>query len=165
MCINKTKGQDWIGVIFRPSGDTTLKNRHDSLLYITALTQDFQKLLFVNTVCCAIHKCKLNLYHTKKKPYVKIISGPKQNGNSFWNPSMLWLWTKEERHHPAGYQQTVQKPSSLMVWGYICVYGVSSLVVWKGNHWWRVHRGFRGTYAPIQTFLSGKTLHISARQS
>ena len=51
-----------------------IKNRHDSVTEITAWAQDhFRKSLSVNTVRRAIHKCKLKLYHAKKKPYVNTI--------------------------------------------------------------------------------------------
>ena len=39
--------------------------------------------------------------------------------------------TKDESEHPACYEQTVQKPASLMVWFYISVYGVGSFNIWK----------------------------------
>ncbi len=58
------------------------------------------------------------------------------------------LRAKEEGDLPACYQRSVQKPASLMVWGYI-----------------KVYKGFRATYAPLQTMsISGKALCISARQ-
>ena len=45
-----------------------IKNRYDSLLDITAWAREhLQKTLSGNTVCCAIHKCNLKLYHPKKK--------------------------------------------------------------------------------------------------
>ena len=51
-----------------------IRNRHDSLLDITAWPQEnFQKSLSLNTVHVAIHKCKLKLYQINKKPYVNTI--------------------------------------------------------------------------------------------
>ena len=41
--------------------------------------------------------------------------------------------TKEERDHPACYQQTVQKPVSQMVWRCMSACGVDSLHIWKDS--------------------------------
>ncbi len=43
------------------------------------------------------------------------------------------LRTKEEGDLPAYYQRSVQKPPSLMVWGYISAYGMGSLHVLEGT--------------------------------
>ncbi len=43
------------------------------------------------------------------------------------------LRAKEEGDLPACYQHSVQNPASLMVWGYISAYGVSSLHVLEGT--------------------------------
>ncbi len=43
------------------------------------------------------------------------------------------LWAKEEGDHPACYQRSVQKPSSLMVWGCISAYCMGSLHVLEGT--------------------------------
>ncbi len=37
------------------------------------------------------------------------------------------LWTKEEKDHPDCYQQQVQKPGSVMVWGCVSALGKGNL--------------------------------------
>ncbi|KAF3700754.1 hypothetical protein EXN66_Car016442 [Channa argus] len=107
-----------------------ITNCHVSILDITTWAQEnFQKSLSVNRVHCQIHKCKLDLYHAKKKPDVNTSqkhhpvlwvkahlkwSEPKQKTVSkfellFANHGHSVLRTKEERDHPACYQGTVQK--------------------------------------------------------
>ncbi len=55
----------------RPSNDT---HQHDSVIDITKWAQDyFQKPLSVNTICRAICRCQLKLYHAKRKPYVNMV--------------------------------------------------------------------------------------------
>ena len=52
-------------------GQHCIKDRHDSLLDITAWSQEhFQKSLSMNTVHRETHKSKLKLYHAKKKSHV-----------------------------------------------------------------------------------------------
>lgn len=53
-----------------------------------------------------------------------------------------------------------QKPASLTVWS-----SMGSLHLEMHDQLWKVYRGFRATYAPIQTMsLLEKALHISVRQ-
>ena len=144
-------------VIFGPSGRHCIKNRHDSVTEITAWAQDhFRKSLSVNTVHRAIHKCKLKLYHAKKKPYVNTIQKRRHllwaKAHLNWAKWKTVLWsdeskfeivfgnhgrcvlrTKDVRDHPACYQGSVQKPASLMVWGCISTDGMGSLHIWKGT--------------------------------
>ena len=47
--------------------------------------------LSVNTVCHAIHKCRLKLYHTKKKPYGNMIQ---KHCHLLWPETHLNLWEK-----------------------------------------------------------------------
>ncbi len=59
------------------------------------------------------------------------------------------LRAKEEGDLSAYYQHSVQKPASLMVWG--CIrYGQLACF---GRHYecWQVYKGFRATYASLQT--------------
>ncbi len=58
------------------------------------------------------------------------------------------LRPKEEGDLPACYQHSVQKPAPLMVWGCIW-YGQLACF---GRHYecWKVYKGFRATYAPLQ---------------
>ena len=60
VCAQRTEGQSWMRVIFGPSDITAWAQEH------------VQESLSVNTVCCAIQKCKLRLYHAKK-PHVNTI--------------------------------------------------------------------------------------------
>ncbi len=49
-------------------------HRHDSVIDITKWAQEyFQKPLSVNTICLAICRCQLKLYHAKRKPYVNML--------------------------------------------------------------------------------------------
>ncbi|ROL46630.1 Transposable element Tcb1 transposase [Anabarilius grahami] len=41
--------------------------------------------------------------------------------------------TKEDKDNPSGYQRSVQKPASLMVWGCLSACGMGSLHIWKGT--------------------------------
>ncbi len=51
-----------------------ITHRHDSVIDITKWAQEyFQKPLSVNTICCAICRCQLKLYHAKRKPYVNMV--------------------------------------------------------------------------------------------
>ncbi len=120
-----------------------ITHRHDSVIHFTKWAQEyFQKPLSVNTICCAICRCQLKLYHAKRKPYVNMVQKcsrvlwAKTHLNwtvSKWK-SVLWsdesksdilvenngrhvLRAKEERDLPACHQRSVQKPASLMVWG------------------------------------------------
>ncbi len=62
------------------------------------------------------------------------------------------LRAKEEGDLPACYQCSVPKPASLMVWGCISAYGMGSLHVLEGTmNAEKIYKGFRATYAPLQT--------------
>ncbi len=120
-----------------------ITHRHDSVIHFTKWAQEyFQKPLSVNTICCAICRCQLNLYHAKRKPCVNMVQKCRRvlwamthlNWTvSKWK-SVLWsdesksdilvenngrhvLRAKEVRDLPACHQHSVQKPASLMVWG------------------------------------------------
>ncbi len=116
---------------------------NDSVIDITKWAQEyFQKSLSVNTICCAICRCQLKLYHGKGKPYLNMV---RKRHRVLWsNARLKWtvskwksvLWSEESKcdilvgNHgrcvsglkrrddlPACYQHSVQKPASLMVWG------------------------------------------------
>ena len=74
------------------------------------------------------------------------------------------LLAKEEGDLPASY--SVQKPASLMVWGFISTHGMGSLhVMERTMNAERYIKGVRAKYAPLQmTSMSGKALCISAEQ-
>ncbi len=134
---------------------------HDSVIDITKWAQKyFQKPLSVNTIRCVICRCQLKLYYAKKKPYCMWTWVQKchrvlwAKAHLKWTvskwKSVLWsqeskfdilvgnhgcrvLRSKEEGELPACYQRSVQKPASLMAWGCISAYGMSSLHVLEGT--------------------------------
>ncbi len=134
-------------------------HRHDSVIDITKWAQEyFQKPLSVNTICRAICRCQLKLYHAKRKPYVNMVQKLRRvlwaKAHLKWTvskwKSVLWsdeskfdilvgnhwrcvLRAKEEGDLPACHQHSVQKPASLMVWGCISAYGMGSLHVLEGT--------------------------------
>ncbi len=99
-----------------------------------------------------IHKCQLKLYCAKRKPYVNSVQKRRrllwarrhlgwtitQWKHVLWSDESVFqvffgrngrrvLWTKEEKDHPDYYQQQVQKPGSVMVWGCVSALGKGSL--------------------------------------
>ncbi len=136
-----------------------ITHRHDSVIDITKWAQEyFQKPLSVNTICRAICRYQLKLYHAKRKPYVNMVQKRHRvlwaKAHLKWTVSKwksdLWsdefkfdilvgnhgrrvLRAKEEGDLPACYQRSVQKPASLMVWGCINAYGMDSLHVLEGT--------------------------------
>ncbi len=51
-----------------------ITHRHDSVIDIIKWAQEyFQKSLSINTICRAICRCHLKLYHAKRKPYVSMV--------------------------------------------------------------------------------------------
>ncbi len=155
-------------------GLRALTHWHDSVIDITKWAQEYlQKPLSINTTCRAICRCQIKLYCAKRKPYVNMVQKRCRvlwaKAHLKWTVSkckrVLWsdeskfdilvgnherrvLRAKEEGDLPAYHQCSVQKPASLMVW-----------MVWK------VYKGFRATYAPLQmTSISGKALCISTWQ-
>ncbi len=136
-----------------------ISHQHYSVIDITKWAQEyFQKPLSVNTICRAICRCQLKLYHAKRKPYVNMVQKCHRvlwaKAHLKWTVSK-WksvLWSDESkfdilvRNHgrrvlraieegdlPACYQRSVQKPASLMVWGCISAYGMGSLHVLEGT--------------------------------
>ncbi len=131
-----------------------ITHRHDSVIDITKWAQEyFQKPLSVNTICRAICRCQLKLYHAKRKPYVNMVQ---KRCRVLWARAHLkWavskcksvLWSNESKFYilvgnhgrrvlrakegdlPACYQRSVQKLASLMEWGCISTYGMGSLHV------------------------------------
>ncbi len=161
--ISVRKGQGWRPLLdargLRALRRHCITHRHDFVIDITKWAPEyFQKPLSVNTVCPAICRCQLRLYHAKRKPYVNMVQ---KRCRVLWAKAHLkwtvskWkslLWSdeskfdilagnhgrrvfraKEERDLPAYYQRSVQKPASLMVWGCISAYGMGSLHVLEGT--------------------------------
>ncbi len=128
-----------------------ITHRHDSVIDVTKWAQEyFQKPLSVNTICRAICRCQLKLYHAKRKPYVNMVQ---KRHRVLWAKAHLkWTvlkwksvqWSDESKfdilvvNHrrrvlranedgdlPACYQHSVQKPASLMVRECISAYPVA----------------------------------------
>ncbi len=167
-----------------------ITHRHDSVIDITKWAQEYlQKPLSVNKICRAICRCQLKLYHAKRKPYVNMVQKRRRvlwaKVHLKWTVSK-WksvLWSDESKfdilvgNHgrveggqegdlPACYQHSVQKASISDGMGvHKCIrYGQLACF---GRHYecWKVYKGFRATYAPLQmTSISGKALCISAGQ-
>ncbi len=168
-----------------------ITHRHDSVIDITKWAQEyFQKPLSVNTICRAICRCQLKLYHAKRKPYVNMVQ---KRCRVLWARAHLkWavskcksvLWSNESKFYilvgnhgrrvlrakegdlPACYQRSVQKLASLMVWGVHKYIRYGQLACF-GRHYecWKVYKGFRATYAPLQTtYAPLQALCISAGQ-
>ncbi len=141
LCVrDKVEYLCWMPVVF---GRHCITHRHDSVNDITKWAQEyFQKPLSVNTICRAICRCQLKLYHANRKPYVNMVQKRRRvlwaKAHLKWTvskwKSVLWSdQSKEEGDLPACYQRSVQKPASLMVWGCISAYGMGSLHVLGGT--------------------------------
>ncbi len=133
--------------------------RNATVMEITTWAQEyFQKTLSVNTIHRAIRRCRLKLYRSKKKPYLNMIQKRRRflwaKAHLKWTvakwKTVLWsdeskfevlfgklgchvIRTKEDKDNPSCYQRSVQKPSSLMVWGCMSACGMGSLHIWKGT--------------------------------
>ncbi|KAK3567031.1 hypothetical protein QTP86_008975 [Hemibagrus guttatus] len=114
--------------------------RNATVMEITTWAQEyFQKTLSVNTIHRAIHRCRLKLYRSKKKPYLNMIQKCRHflwaKAHLKWTvakwKTVLWsdeskfevllgklgrhvIRTKEDKDNPSCYQRSVQKPASLM---------------------------------------------------
>ncbi len=130
-----------------------IKNCHSSISDITTWAQDyFGKPLSSTTMRSYIHKCQLKLYCAKRKPYVNSVQKRRrllwarrhlgwtitQWKRVLWSDESVFqvffgrngcrvLRTKEEKDHPDCYQQQVQKPGSVMVWGCVSALGKGNL--------------------------------------
>lgn len=73
--VSKDQGPKPILYIHNPLRWHHIKNRYDSVVKITAWAQEhLWKPLSLNTVCHCIHKCRLKLYNSKKRPYINQIT-------------------------------------------------------------------------------------------
>ncbi len=75
LCV-RDKAEDicWMPVFFGALRLHCITHRHDSVIDITKWAQEyFQKPLSVNTICRAICRYQLQLYHAKRKPYVNMV--------------------------------------------------------------------------------------------
>ncbi len=156
LCV-RYKAEDlcWMPVVFRPSDDTaSLIGMILSLTLLNGAQEYFQKPLSVNTICRAICRCQLKLYHAKRKSYVNMVQKRHRvlwakahlkwtvsSGKVFYgqtSPNLTFLLEitdavssglKREGDLPAFHQRSVQKPASLMVWG--CISGWAACMFWK----------------------------------
>ncbi len=168
-----------------------IKNRHSSRSDITTWAQDyFGKPLSITTIRSYIHKCQLKLSCAKRKPYVnrvqkrrRLIWARRHLGwtitvetctvvrwisisGIFGRNGRRVLRTKEEKDHPDCYQQQVQKPGSVMVWGCVSALGKGNLHFCDGTiNAEKIHRDFGAQYAAFKkTSFPGTSMHISTRQ-
>ncbi len=75
------------------------------------------------------------------------------------------LRTKEEKDHPDCYQQQVQKPGSVMVWGCVSVLGKGNLHFCDGTINAEKYIEILAQYAAFKkTSFPGTSMHISTRQ-
>ncbi len=98
-------------------------------------------------VCCGQGSFKMDCFKVEKCSTVRRVQVDILVGNH----GRCVLRAKEEGDLPACYQRSVHKPASLMVWGCISAYSMGSLHVLEGTmNAWKVYKGFRATYAPLQ---------------
>ncbi len=162
---------------------------HDSVIDITKWAQEyFQKPLLVNTIHRAIWRCQQKLYHAKRKPYVNMVQKRLRvlwaKAHLKWTVSkcsmvrrvQIWhsIW-KSRMPCPPG--KRGGRPSRVLsafsskasisdgMGVHKCMrYGQLACF---GRHYkcWKVYKGFRATYAPLQMMsISGKALCISGGQ-
>ncbi len=75
------------------------------------------------------------------------------------------LRTKEEKDHPDCYQQQVQKPGSVMVWGCVSALGKGNLHFCDGTINAEKYIEIWSTICCLQEdIFSGTSMHISTRQ-
>ncbi|KAK3568020.1 hypothetical protein QTP86_028612 [Hemibagrus guttatus] len=138
------KGQGWKTILdardLRALRRHCITYRNATVMEITTWAQEyFQKTLSVNTIHRAIRRCRLNLYRSKKKPYLNMIQKRRRflwaKAHLKWTvakwKTVLWsdelkfevlfgklgrhvIQTKEDKDNPSCYQRSVQKPASLM---------------------------------------------------
>ncbi len=188
LCV-RDKAEDlcWMPVVFGSSDDTA--SLIGMILSLTLLKEYFQKPLSVNTIRRTICWCQLKLYHAKRKPYVNMVQ---KHCHVLWAKAHLkwtvskWksvLWSDESKFDLVEITDAVssglkrRRPSSVLsafsskasisdgMGVHKCIrYGQ---LAYFGRHYecWKVNKGFRAKYAPLQTTsISGKALCISAGQ-
>ncbi len=130
-----------------------IKNRHSSISDNHHMGSGLLwQPLSSTTIRSYIHKCQLKLYCAKRKPYVNSVQKRRrllwarrhlgwtitQWKRVLWSDESVFqvlfgrngrrvLRTKEEKDHPDCYQQQVQKPGSVMVWGCVSALGKGNL--------------------------------------
>ncbi len=162
-----------------------ITHRHDSVIDITKWAQEyFQKPLSVNTICRAICRCQLKLYHAKRKPYVNMVQ--KQHRVVWakaplkWTVSNLKMFYGQTRlnltflleitdtvssglKRRETFQHVIRihfKSQHLWWYGQLACFGGRQYKCWKVYI-----KGFSATYASLQTMsISAKPLCFSAGQ-
>ncbi len=148
-----------------------ITHRHDTVIDITKWAQEyFQKPLSVNTIHRAICRCQLKLYHAKRKPYVNMVQKRRRvlwaKAHLKWTVSK-WksvLWSDESKFdilfgnlvgkgRPSSVLSAFSLKSSISdgMGVHKCIqYGQLACF---GRHYecWKEYKGFRATYAPLQT--------------
>ncbi len=148
------------------------------------------KPLSSTTIRSYIRKCQLKLYCAKRKPYVNSVQKRRrllwarrhlgwtitQWKRVLWSDESVFqvffgrngrrvLRTKEEKDHPDCYQQQVQKPGSVMVWGCVSALGKGNLHFCDGTINAEKYRDFGAQYAAFKKrSFPGTSMHISTRQ-
>ncbi len=180
--ISVRKGQDWRPLLdargLRALRRHCNTHRHDSVIDITKWAQEyFQKPLSVNTICRAICRCQLKLYHAKREAICKhgpeVPSCPVGQGSfkmdcfkvekcSMVRRVQIWhsCWKSRTPCPPGRQEEEGDLPAC-----YHKCNGMEQLACF-GRHYecWKVYKGFRATYSPLQMSISGKALCISAGQ-
>ncbi len=133
----------------------------------------FQKPLLVNTIRRAICRCQLKLYHAKRKPYVIMVQTRRR---VLWAKACLkwtvskWksvLWSDESKfdilvgnhgHRVLRAKEEGDLPAFSSKASISDGMGVHKCIRYGqlacfGRHYecWKVYKGFRATYAPLQT--------------
>ncbi len=153
-----------------------ITHRHDSVIDITKWAQEyFQKPLSVNTIRHAIGRCQLKLYQAKRKPYVNMVQkrrcvlwakahlkwtvskkkGKVQSPNlTFMLEIMDAVSSGLKRRETFQLVISIQFKSQHIWWHG----GAWVHTVWATSMFWKallmlkcVYKGFRATYAPLQT--------------
>ncbi len=157
-----------------------ITHRHDSVIDITKWAQEyFQKPLSINTIHRAICRCQLKLYHAKRKPYVNMVQKRRRvlwaKAHLKWTVSKWKSGSDEFFCNKKNYNLTLLleitdavssglrggRPSSVLsafsskasisdgMGVYKCIrYGQLACF---GRQCWKVYKGFRAKYAPLQT--------------
>ncbi len=152
-----------------------ITHRHDSVIDIIKWAQEyFQKPLSVNTICRAICRCQLKLYHAKRKPYVNMapeapscpvgqVSFKMDCWKVFYgqmSPNLTFLLEITDTVSSGlKRRETFQRVISIQFKSqHIWWYGVHKCIqYWQlacfGRHYecWNMYKGFRATCAPLQT--------------
>ncbi len=169
------KTTTFVGCLWSSGPRTALIGMILSLTLLNGPRNTLQKPMSVNTICHAICRCQLKLYHAKRKPCVNMVQ---KRGRVLWAKAHLkcsvskWksvLWSDESkfdilvvnhRRHVLRAKEEWDLPSwsafrskasiSDGMGVHTCIrYG--QLACFERHYeCWKVYKGFRATYAPLQ---------------